>query len=69
MNPTGDPKRYKWRPKEPRRPQDASDTSEEGEGELYRQAAPFEVKLRLGPITYGQDVSYYDDNQPALNEA
>ena len=68
MNPTGDPKRYKWRPKEPRRPQDASDTSEEGEGELYRQAAPFEVKLRLGPITYGQDVGYYDDNLPSLSE-
>ena len=61
-----DPRRPKWTPKEPRRPQDASDTSEESEGEYLRRAAPYEVRLQLGNIEYGQDVAYYDDNQKSL---
>ena len=61
-----DPRRPKWTPKEPRRPQDASDTSEESEDEYLRRAAPYEVRLQLGNIEYGQDTAYYDDNQQSL---
>jgi WD repeat-containing protein 70 len=61
-----DPRKPKWAPKEPRRPQDASDTSEESEDEYLRRAAPYEVRLQLGNIEYGQDVAYYDDNQPNM---
>ena len=61
-----DPRRPKWTPKEPRRPQDASDTSEESDDEYLRRAAPYEVRLQLGNIEYGQDVGYYDDNQANL---
>lgn len=61
-----DPRNPKWAPKEPRRPQDASDTSEESEDEYLRRAAPYEVRLKLGNIEYGQDVAYYDDNQGSI---
>ena len=61
-----DPRRPKWTPKEPRRPQDASDTSEESDDEYLRRAAPYEVRLQLGNIEYGQDEGYYDDNQANL---
>ena len=61
-----DPRRPKWIPKEPRRPMDASDTSEESEDEHLRKAAKYEVRLELGNIEYGQDVAYYDDNQTGV---
>ena len=61
-----DPRRPKWTPKEPRRPQDASDTSEESEDEYLRKAAPYEVRLQLGNIEYGQNVAYYEDNKPSV---
>ena len=63
-----DPRKPSWAPKEPRRPQEASDTSEEEDQVYFRRAAPYEVRLRLGPITYGQDVPYYQDNQASLTE-
>jgi WD40 repeat protein len=61
-------KKLAWRPKEIRRPQEASDTEEDSESEYYRAAAPYEVRLQLGPIEYGQDHFYYDDNRAGLEE-
>lgn len=63
-----DPRRPKWTPKEPRRPQDASDTSEESEDEYLRKAAPYEVRLQLGNIEYGQNIAYYEDNKPSITD-
>lgn len=61
-------KKLAWRPKVIRRPQEASDTEEEDESEYYRAAAPYDVRLQLGPIEYGQDHFYYDDNRAGLDE-
>ena len=55
-----------WAPREVRRPHEASDTSESEEEEHGRQAAPYEVKHRLGPIQYGESVNYYQT--PNLGE-
>lgn len=48
-----DPRKPSWHWKEPKRPNEASDTSEEEEDIYYRTSKPYEVKLRLGDIEYG----------------